>query len=255
MSEQDEVSEEEAIRRAKEELGEETIAKLQGLPPEIRAAILKSIQEESPKARHPGGRPPGSGKMDLSPAFQRMAELQEQEPGLKDRPASRRVAEEMAASGLHVAADTIRREYRPRREELRAAIRQQKRQSPKVQPPAPTAVNAAALGLARNVLSPAYLAEITGMSVNVKDARRALEESLLAGITPQSAWAKDIYQIHQAAAAAMGSTVDTAAEQWSALRASGALLTAEETMRQITGSASDDALRGLAFLLGKKPTE
>jgi hypothetical protein len=48
-------------------------------------------------------------------------------------------------------------------------------------------VSAAALGLAGNALSPAYLAEITGMSVNVTDARRALEESLLlaAGITPQ----------------------------------------------------------------------
>jgi hypothetical protein len=63
-----------------------------------------------------------------------------------------------------------------------------------------------------------------------------------------------VSDVYQAAAAAIDSTVNIAAEQWSALRASGALLTIEE-MRQITGSVSDDALRGLTFLLGNQKPE
>jgi hypothetical protein len=109
-----------------------------------------------------------------------------------------------------------------------------------------------------SALSPVYLADITGLSVNVKDAMRSVEESLLAGIAPpSSAWASAMAltnDSYQAAVASIASAANIPAEQSSALNASGVLLTAEETMRQITGSASDDALRGLAFLLGKKPT-
>jgi hypothetical protein len=110
---------EQSIRRAKEEIGEETLAKLRNLPAEVLRSLLKPT-------KHAGGRPKGSG-MDLAPALLRMAELQEKNGAMTDREASRLVASEMQTIGLHVNPDTIRKRYRPEKAALRSKVRERPR--------------------------------------------------------------------------------------------------------------------------------
>jgi hypothetical protein len=235
----DKVSDEAAIQRATEVLGDERIAELQALSPEDRKAFLQALRflvaspQDQPKNR--GGRPPGSGKMNLAPAFRRMAELQEADPALDDRPAARRVSEEMENARLHVSHETLRKEYRKVKARLREEVREQKRPRYRV-----------VGSVAASYMEPGSLA-------------MAAEEAKRAVLGPDVDALKAVLigpTMADLAAAVAGplSVRDYTTERALAAMSVGASReAAEESIRRMRESAAQDALRGLEMLLGKKP--
>jgi hypothetical protein len=255
----DEVSEEEAIRRAKEALGDEKIAELQALPPESREAFLQALRllvaapQDPPRNR--GGRPPGSGKMDLTPAFRRMAELQDADSTLKDRPAALLVSEEMRSSALlHVSPETLRKEFRKVREQFMGEIREQRRPRPRrvasvvVGSPPPTGTSAADhfWGLASAVEEARRMA----MGPDIEKLKAMLGPSEAEKATLLRPWETELAKLTAATGGFVPLTIAAEAERllrgpdWKA---------AEERHRRISIDSLEEAIRGLDILLGKKP--
>lgn len=263
MVEHDQVSEEDAIRQAKEELGEEAIAKLQELPPAVREALLKacSPKESPPKPRNRGGRPKGSGKMNLDSALLRMAELREDDPNLDIRPVSRRVAEEERARGLHVAAETLRKEYSERREELHAKIRERRRpRSPVVTAviPRPTGGGFPA-GFTGYLHAAEYPADFAAKAATTLAADAAaylaadkaayMAGQSIADLTSKIAFpVEDLARLSAIPDAAKSLSLADYAKTFELANPARAM---EEEISRLK-NLSGEAYRGLAFLLGEK---
>ena len=230
------ISEEEAIQRAKEELGEEGTAKLLALPLGVRKALLKALrppQELSTlpgASRNRGGRPKGAGKMDLIPAFRRMAELQELDPTLKDRPAAILISEEMKTAELQVSPETLRKEYRKIKERFIAEARERKRPRPH------RIVKAVVVESGRAAGPLDYLGFSGNPAATVEEMKRAILGPSVADLVAQ-------VKVPDYAAEFARSIVGPGAA-WEAV---------EADIRRIKESASIEALRGLELMLGKKP--
>lgn len=132
-------SKEEALRRAKEELGEETFAQLMALDPETRSAILIAGR---PAGKNPGP-VPGSGT-DWAPWSLRIAEMMI-DGERSERAASREAAvEHRTATGNKVDPDTLRKHYRDNRESLHASVlarRKEAASKPRQEAEAPSLAN------------------------------------------------------------------------------------------------------------------
>jgi hypothetical protein len=150
-------SKEEALHRAKEELGEEPYALLMALDPEIRNAILIAGR---PPGKTPGPKR-GSGA-DWTPWSLRIAEMMIDGERF-ERVASRKAAEEFkTATGNEVHPDTLRKHYRANREALHASVLARRSK-------------AAAMLRPKTVTSPAHLA---GQEVAKLAKLRDLEKQL-----------------------------------------------------------------------------
>ena len=114
----------EQLRKIETEIGRETLTLFMALSPESRKVLL-DLSSAPDQPRKKGGRPKGSGT-DYSAPLRRMAELQVDNPDLKNWPAARQVAAEIHNPQ---AAERLRKLYGENREALLDAER--KRREPK----------------------------------------------------------------------------------------------------------------------------
>ncbi|MBW8879486.1 MAG: hypothetical protein JF614_31520 [Acidobacteria bacterium] len=255
MAERDQISEDEAIRQAKRELGAEAIAKLQEMPPEVRKALLKALNKE-PQApsvhRNPGGRPKGSGQ-DYATALRRMAELQVDDSSLSLRDLAERVNEEMKAVGLGFTAEALRKEYRPeaKREKLRAAIlkqRQPKRPEVTIRPVNSAKLPASAYDSVNATVRQLYEA--------LTESMRPLIDQTAAKLAAQAAVTKQAQELSQFSAISEALRLKIEGDYASLKAKSMADVFSariDEQVKKLRNSISEEASRGLAILLGKKP--